>query len=194
MPRTEKRSLKSCLVKLCGLKRSSHGDYECLPYKRGEAPRKNTRLNHPNHLNGLSTNQSILIGEFFRQVEITSRPMPTAVVASKEPASGAYSNPDYETLPISCESSQCSSEGSCDEASDFQPLYATIEQDSGIYVCQSPYAAEFDGDINLKYTERVEVLHATEDFTLVKKINGSGETGYVSTKCVTSLEEFMKRF
>ena len=100
--------------------------------------------------------------------------------------------PDYETLPISCGSSQCSYASSCDETSDFQALYATVEQDSGIYVCQSSYAAEFDGDINLKYTERVEVLHATEDFTLVKKING--QTGYVSTRCVTSLEEFMKRF
>lgn len=192
MPRTEKRSLKSCLVKLCGLKRSSHRDYECLPYKIKETPRKDNRLNHPNHLNGLPTNQSILKGEFFRQVEIASTPMPTAVVASKEPTSCAYSNPDYETLPISCGSSQCSYASSCDETSDFQALYATVEQDSGIYVCQSSYAAEFDGDINLKYTERVEVLHATEDFTLVKKING--QTGYVSTRCVTSLEEFMKRF
>ena len=54
----------------------------------------------------------------------------------------------------------------------------------GIYVYQLPYKAEFDGDIDLKYTERVQMLYATDDFTLVKKINGSDECGYVSTRCL----------
>ena len=62
-----------------------------------------------------------------------------------------------------------------------------------LYVCTMPYQARFEGDLSLKYTDRVRVLHATEDYALVKKINGSYECGYVSTRCLISLSEFLKR-
>ena len=205
MFRAENKSLKSCLTKFCGIKQANNRDYECLPYKKDEVackasktPRKNTnRLTHlnrlPNRQRNVATTQNTLITEFFQHVQIASTLIenPVKDLATKEPATYTY----YDSPPSSqsSESSQCSPTNSC-ENSEFQTLYPSVNQESEVYVCQLPYTAEFDGDIDLKYTERVQVLHATEDFTLVKKINGSEERGYVSTRCLTSLEEFIKKF
>lgn len=60
-----------------------------------------------------------------------------------------------------------------------------------IYVCIESYQPQFQGDIGLQYTERVAILHATEEFSLVKRIS-SQECGYVPSSCLTSLSSFIK--
>lgn len=106
-------------------------------------------------------------------------------------SSSDYDSPPSESTRSSSfnyESSQCS-----ESPIEFQTLYSSTQFEDIIYVCTMPYQARFEGDLSLKYTDRVRVLHATEDFALVKKINGSEECGYVSTRCLISLTEFLKR-
>ena len=69
----------------------------------------------------------------------------------------------------------------------------TNSSDSTVYVCIESYNSKFQGDIQLQYTDRVHVIHATEDYSLVKHIS-TKEVGYVPTSCLTSFSQFIKRF
>ncbi len=196
MSLVEKKSIKSCLKNLCGIKKSIRRDYECLPYNNDEMIEKKTQVikdrNNLAHLNRLPMINKVTLSDFSQNVKITSTSIETPVKSSTTHW-GTNTNNSQLFSQFNSESSGCSSESSC-ESSDFQMLYSSATEESGIYVCQYPYKAEYDGDIELKYTERVHVVHATEEFTLVKKISDSDECGYVSTRCLTSLEEFMKKF
>ncbi len=209
MQKVDKKSLKSCLTKICGSKKRNDKNYECLPYQKempvvqklpvltpGPTKNKNPFPRRLAHLSKLTTSRNLLENPDFQSTKIsqdsfcedstsTDKSMDHSSGISEESTSYAYSNSDYDS-PLSSHSSTCSSE----ESVRFQ--YAN--QRSDIYVCQSSHNARFDGDIDLKYTERVYVLHATEEFTLVKKISGSQTCGYVSTGCLTSLDEFMKKY
>ncbi len=63
-------------------------------------------------------------------------------------------------------------------------------QPNSIYVCVRSYTARFQGDVNLQYSERVNVVHANEDFAFVKKLRGL-ECGYVPSDCLVALNEFL---
>ena len=65
------------------------------------------------------------------------------------------------------------------------------ENNTMVYVCIQSYQPQFQGDIELKYTERVYVLHATEEFSLVKRISNQ-ECGYVPSSSLTSFSSFIK--
>ena len=75
----------------------------------------------------------------------------------------------------------------------FNEKSATNPSDTSVYVCVKSYDAKFQGDIQLQYTDRVHVIHATEEYSLVKHIS-SQECGYVPTNCLTSFSQFIKRF
>jgi hypothetical protein len=224
MSRNEKVTIKSCLTKFCGAKRASDKDYECLPYqkeaplpiaRKPSTPKaikgKNLPTRRLTHLNKLTTGRNLIhdpvfhstnidqntfTGEFFQHVKIAStyiqRPSDNLSGFSGDSTTYAYSNSDYDSPPSTrfSGSSFCSS---TTNSSGSESNFSSVDQYAEIYVCHLPYKAQYDGDISLKYTDRVQVLHATEEFTLVKKINGS-ECGYVSTSCLTSLHEFIKKF
>lgn len=82
-----------------------------------------------------------------------------------------------------------------DDSSSIQSVKSTYlnQFDVNILVCVEQYQATFQGDINLQYSERVRVVHANEDYALVKKIT-TQECGYVPTSCLTSYSEFIKSF
>lgn len=84
-------------------------------------------------------------------------------------------------------SSSCAS----DAFQDVNPSYFEKDaQTDMIYVCIESYQPKFQGDIGLQYSERVNILHATEEFSLVKKIS-SQECGYVPSSCLTSFSSFI---
>ena len=91
-------------------------------------------------------------------------------------------------------SSEISTGNSSSNIDFFQELNATqvSPATSHVYVCCIGYKSEFEGDIDLKYSERVNVLHAGPQFALVKKINAHHECGYVAIRSLTSLSEFLK--
>ncbi len=66
-------------------------------------------------------------------------------------------------------------------------------QPNVIYVCSRSYSARFQGDVDLQYSERVNVLHANEDFAFVKKLR-SLDCGYAPSSCLVKLDDFLKSF
>ena len=131
-------------------------------------------------------------------------PSLTCISEEESTYSSAYSNSTYSS-PISVGSSifttdssdfeqtQYYTNPSCESECfrDVNPSYFELEVPQIVYVCVQSYQPHFQGDIELKYTERVTVLHATADFSLVKKIS-TQEFGYVPSTCLTSLSSFIK--
>lgn len=65
------------------------------------------------------------------------------------------------------------------------------DDEATIYVCFENYEAQFQGDLSLKYSERVHVLHVNDDYTLVKKVS-TNEKGFVPTSCLALFSTFIK--
>lgn len=116
--------------------------------------------------------------------------------------SSAFSNPEYNsptktsifTDDYSTTFGSTKYFSGC-ESEEFQSVNSSFfdnEQVSVLlHVCCRPYRAEFDGDIDLQYTERVQIMKVNGDFSLVKKIT-TQETGYVSTECLVLWSDFIK--
>lgn len=95
--------------------------------------------------------------------------------------SSDFEQTQYYTNP------SCASDAFQDVNPSFFDNYARTDM---IYVCIESYEPHFQGDIGLQYSERVNIIHATEEFSLVKKIS-SQECGYVPSSCLTSFSSFI---
>lgn len=70
-------------------------------------------------------------------------------------------------------------------------VQSIADDEATVYVCSENYEAQFQGDLSLKYSERVHVLHVNDDFTLVKKVS-TDEKGFVPTSCLALFSTFIK--
>lgn len=59
-----------------------------------------------------------------------------------------------------------------------------------LYVCCKAYKAKMDGDLSLRFTDRIKLIHQNDDIALVKNIL-NGKCGYVPRDCITSISEFL---
>ena len=119
--------------------------------------------------------------------------------------SSAFTNPEYsspftnssvftdDSVYQSFGSSQylCASQTSGDFQSVNPSFFDKDNSAPVVHVCCRSYKAKFDGDIDLEFTERVQILHTNDEFSLVKKIT-TNECGYVPTECLILFSEFIK--
>ena len=209
-----KKSLNKCLTKLCGNKRANNNDYEYTPYDQTKpaipSPIKaliNQNINKLNHLNKLKKvpAKRISINEepqfhstqlesqfqrasstFIQQTIVDESFESDPSLSQISDKSSCFSNSDSD-LTISTQSSSDNSEL-------FQTLFtSTVSNDSNVYICNSAYNAKFKGDISIKYTDRVYLIHANEDFALVKRVNDS-LCGYIPVKYLATLDDFISKF
>ncbi len=109
--------------------------------------------------------------------------------------SNAFSNEDYISPDVSFSQSANSIESnktcSCyDSSSDsFESAFKT---DDAVYVCCVDYQAQIQGDLNMKYADRVKLLHSNDDFALVENLI-NGKCGYVPTNSIKTLSEFLSQ-
>lgn len=85
---------------------------------------------------------------------------------------------------------------------DFQTVRSSIFEQSihlnnqseheQLYVCIVPYEAKIQGDLNLKYAERVKIVHGNKDYSLVQNIT-TKQCGYIPTNCIISLSSFLNQ-
>jgi hypothetical protein len=59
-----------------------------------------------------------------------------------------------------------------------------------LYVCCKAFRAKMDGDLSLRFTDRVKLIHQNDDIALVKNIL-NGKCGYVPRDCITTISEFL---
>ena len=59
-----------------------------------------------------------------------------------------------------------------------------------LYVCCKAYRAKMDGDLSLRFTDRVKLIHQNDDIALVKNVL-DGKCGYVPRDCITTISEFL---
>ena len=111
--------------------------------------------------------------------------------------SNAYSNEDYMSPDISFSSSSssnsiepnitCSCYNLNSDSSDNS--FKTQEE---IFVCCVDYQAKVQGDIDMKYADRVRLLYLSDDFALVENLI-NGKCGYVPTNCIKTLGKFLNQ-
>ena len=80
-------------------------------------------------------------------------------------------------------------------SADFQEVQPSFfnKQDAVIFVCNKPYTAKIEGDLSLKYADRVQLLHNNGQVVLVKNLLTS-ICGYVPIQNLISLENFLSMF
>lgn len=117
-------------------------------------------------------------------------------------STSGYSNSFYDSPSTTCSQTritafEISSDTTySDDSESFQTLYPSkdnINDNNDVYICNSAYNAKFKGDISVKYTDRVYLIHANDDFALVKKVSDS-QCGYIPVNCLLSFDDFMKKF
>lgn len=110
----------------------------------------------------------------------------------------AYSNRDYESPDASSSLSMTQSMQSCScfSLSDSSSSVSSTSSNSSsissneIYVCCKEYKARIQGDLNLKFADRVKLVHLNEEYALVENVI-SGQFGYVPFECIKTLNEFL---
>lgn len=112
--------------------------------------------------------------------------------------SSAYSNSNYDSPSSSCSLTRLTAfqvSSDSDDSESFQTLYPSKDNinEADVYICSTAYNAKFKGDISVKYTDRVYLIHANDDFGLVKKVSDS-QCGYIPVNCLTTFDNFMKKF
>ncbi len=114
----------------------------------------------------------------------------------------AFSNDEYssdsssplQSSVVSKSTSKCScyNDCSCVESNCSQvnnESYFDIDNER-LYVCCKAYNAKMDGDLSLRFTDRIKLIHQNDDIALVKNIL-NGKCGYVPRDCITTISEFL---
>ena len=80
-------------------------------------------------------------------------------------------------------------------SADFQDVQPSFfdKDEAVVLVCNKPYIAKLEGDLSLKYADRVQLLHQNGQVVLVKNLL-TGVCGYVPTQNLISLENFLNMF
>ena len=205
-----------CFSKLRSKSKANNKDYEAIPYEQKSKPKQllpspvriqveqnRARLDHLNKLK--KRNLFNELPDFHSTRLDISKVTSTMINNKQSPPSLNFDSDDSTcSRSVFSNSSDYSSDfeqteyytnSSC--ASDaFQDVNTSFfgkddYQSDMVYVCVQSYQPQFEGDIILQYSERVNVLHATEEFSLVKKIS-SQECGYVPSSCLTSFSSFIR--
>ena len=125
-------------------------------------------------------------------------------------SSNAYSNQSYASpilrrqfnlTPQSLYSSSLGFSQSCDfsdsaDSEQFNSINTEIfdEDESDLtYACCVSYDAQIQGDLTLRFSERVKLLHYEENFSLVQNLH-TKTCGYVPTYCIMKLSRFLRDF
>ena len=64
-------------------------------------------------------------------------------------------------------------------------------RDSKFFVCCINYDARIEGDLTLRFTDRVKLIHANKDFALVKNLF-TEKCGWVPRYCIQAIAEFLE--
>ncbi len=86
---------------------------------------------------------------------------------------------------------QCFTECNSQDFKSVNSSFFDHPKDEDVYVCIRPYEPKVQGDINLKYTDRVKLLHSNQEFALVKNLI-TNNCGYVPISCLINLSQFIK--
>lgn len=78
---------------------------------------------------------------------------------------------------------------SCDFNSVNSSFFSLLDEE--IFVCCRDFTAKLQGDLNLKFGDRIKVIHRGEEFCLVQNIV-TGQCGYTSLDYLTPLSHFLK--
>ncbi len=62
---------------------------------------------------------------------------------------------------------------------------------SDLYVCCIDYDARIEGDLTLRFTDRVKLIHANKEFALVKNVL-TNTCGWVPRNCIQAIAEFLE--
>lgn len=68
---------------------------------------------------------------------------------------------------------------------------STEQHKDRILVCLIRYEAKKTNEISVEFSDRVKLIHETEDFYLVQNITNSLKLGYVPKYCLISINQFM---
>lgn len=118
-----------------------------------------------------------------------------------------FSNDDYDSpfqsSFVSQSTSKCSCYNDCSSCADCEKNETNSEnlsQDNNesyfdidnerLYVCCKAFKAKMDGDLSLRFTDRIKLIHQNNDIALVKNIL-NGKCGYVPRDCITTISEFL---
>jgi hypothetical protein len=67
----------------------------------------------------------------------------------------------------------------------------SMEPEHGmLYVCCIDYDAIIQGDLSLRFSDRVKLIHSSEEYSLVKNVLSS-QCGYVPNHCIQPLFQFL---
>jgi hypothetical protein len=159
------------------------------PEVQAQIIKNRAKLTHLNKLTKQTT--SATLNKFYnQQPEFQSTKIEQTVICHKitntlikQNTISSFNNTDLclsnisEESSLSTDSSEysssniyLSSSSSSSDSDVFESCRSEIPY-SDIYVCCQTYQPKCQGDISLEYAERVYVLHATEEFALIKKIN-----------------------
>ena len=69
-------------------------------------------------------------------------------------------------------------------------LALNAPNNDSLYVCCIAYTARFEGDIDLNFSDRVKLIHANQDYALVKNILND-KCGYVPVYCIQTITKFL---
>lgn len=59
-----------------------------------------------------------------------------------------------------------------------------------LYVCFKDFDSIIQGDLSLRFSDRVKLLHTGDEYSLVKNVL-SNRCGYVPNQCIQPLEKFL---
>lgn len=214
----EKQAQKLCLTNLnCTRKiHQTNSDYEFVPYEKSvqqqslDQSQVDTQIAFNRqklaNLNSLKkqTTQIIL---FNNNVEFETPDFQSTVLGNKTQdltanpinlsqisASSEFFSESESTFTKSRDSIDGSMTASSFSDSDFQSVdtFGLGQLDESIFICHSSYLAEYDDDLSVRRSDRLQVLMVKGSFALVQNI-ATEDCGFVPLHCITASNEFIRR-
>lgn len=193
-------------------------DYEFVPYDQPLEKSKQTQ-NVEVTPSGNETNFNANILAFksiysnlsnanlLNQLENLKQPQSTRQEEIPLYENNMFTNDDYESpfqsSTVSQSTSKCSCYDDCSSCADCEQYETNSDnksQDNNesyfdidnerLYVCCKAFKAKMDGDLSLRFTDRIKLIHQNNDIALVKNIL-NGKCGYVPRDCITTISEFL---
>ena len=195
---TEKPKTKFCFInnlKMC-TKGKTAANYEALPYEKpiGDTLQQQIEANRIKllTLNNLKRQTTAAVLPQFQstRLEHPRSSKITSTVIQHSNCSDLDADPSMSKInEDSTFGSECSSSSSSFEVEAIDsamPVHKTL-------VCIKPHIATMEGDMPLRYTDRVQLLHENNGVLLVRNLL-TGSCGYVPAHHLISLEQFLASF
>ena len=197
---TEKPKTRFCFInnlKMC-TKGKTPANYEALPYEKpiDEAVQQQIEANRIKlmTLNNLKRQTTATVLPHFhstrlehpRSSKITSTVIQHSYCSDLDADPSMSQINEDSTIGSECSSSSPSSSFENDAVDSAMPIHKTL-------VCIKPHIATVEGDMPLRYTDRVQLLHENNGVLLVRNLL-TGSCGYVPAHHLISLEQFLASF